>query len=178
MQTEVIDTIFMQFMQNFRFFFDPLDRGFVNEVIIQLFARKYEVSSEKRLKLERSKYKMTQMYFILEGGFGCYNPYTKQKGNHENNNPFVIMKRHSIFGDYQLAFDLYPMMEFSPYSVSNDTPKEVVSQLGEDAEVTTFNVMCLEDEKFQELCELYEESAKTIQYNGLQKRKVFMDKLE
>jgi hypothetical protein len=34
MQTEVIDTIFQEFMQNFRFFFDPLDRGFVNEVII------------------------------------------------------------------------------------------------------------------------------------------------
>ena len=162
MQTEVIDTIFMQFMQNFRFFFDPLDRGFVNEVIIQLFARKYEVGNDKRLRLEKPEYKMTQMYFILEGGFGLYNPAIKQKGTHENNNPFVVMKRNSIYGDYQLAFDLYPMMEFSPYVMNNETPQEVASQLGEDAELTTFNVMCLDGEKFLELCELYEESFKTI----------------
>jgi hypothetical protein len=38
--------------------------------------------------------------------------------------------------------------------------------------------MCLEDEKFEELCELYEDSKTTIAHNGLQKRKLFMEVLE
>ena len=88
------------------------------------------------------------------------------------------MKRFSVFGEYQLVFDLYPMCEFSPYIPSYNTSEEVVNQLGEDAEVKTFNVMCLEDEKFEELCELYEDSKTTIAHNGLQKRKLFMEVLE
>ena len=52
MQTELIHLIFNKFMQNFRFFFDPLDSGFVNEAIIQMLARNYE-KGETRTILER-----------------------------------------------------------------------------------------------------------------------------
>ena len=121
---------------------------------------------------------MTQMYFIIGGGFGLYNPAVKEKGTHTNNNPFVIMKRHSIFGDYQLMFDLYPMMQFSPFGHSNITPKSVIAKLGEDAEVDVHNVMCLEGEIFENLCDLYPDSKQTIAHASLKKRKLFMDKLE
>jgi hypothetical protein len=50
----------------------------------------------------------------------------KSKGQHENNNPFVVLKRFSVFGEYQLVFDLYPMCEFSPYVPSYNASPEVM----------------------------------------------------
>ena len=37
------------------------------------------------------------------------------------------MKRFSVFGEYQLVFDLYPMCEFSPYIPGYNTSEEVVN---------------------------------------------------
>ena len=122
----MIDLIFQEFLQNFRDFFSPLDRGFVNEAIIQLYARKYEISGESKLRLERPQYKMTQLYFIISGGFALYYPKIKEKGEHENNNPFLIMKRYNVYGDYQMIHSLYPMVEFCPYCPDNNTPEVVI----------------------------------------------------
>ena len=70
MQNSLIDIIFKDFKRDFRYFFDPLDRGFVNEAIVNMNAREYKVGTsvdqnEPRLKLERPKYKMTQIYFLI-----------------------------------------------------------------------------------------------------------------
>lgn len=51
----------------------------------------------------------------MEGGFALYNPSVKVKGLTEVKEPVVLMPRNTVFGDYQLLFDLYPRMEFSPY---------------------------------------------------------------
>ena len=100
MQTQVIDTIFKDFKLNFRYFFDPLDRGFVNEAIIQLLAREYKCTSDQRIKLERPQYKMSQIYFIMQGGFGLYNPKAVDNNVHDCSDPFLIIRRYSVYGDY------------------------------------------------------------------------------
>ena len=91
-----------------------------------MYARRYEVSGETRLRLEKPQYKMNQIYFIIEGSFAVYNPSAKRKGMIENNVPFTIFKRHYVFGDYQLVFDLFPMCEFSPYVPNHNTPPHII----------------------------------------------------
>ena len=77
-----------------------------------------------------------------------------------------------------MVFDLYPMVEFCPFVPQSNTPDEVIEKLGDDANVSVFNVMCLDDEHFEELCDLYPDSKETIALFGMNKRKVFMEKLE
>ena len=51
MQTEVIELIFSEFQNNFRFFFAQCDRGFINEAIIRMYSRRYFKQPTGRLKL-------------------------------------------------------------------------------------------------------------------------------
>lgn len=52
-QTKLIDLIFEEFRQNFRHFFDPCDRGFVNEAIMRLYSRRYHKPTSGRMRLVR-----------------------------------------------------------------------------------------------------------------------------
>lgn len=158
-------------MLKFRFWFDPLDRGFINEAIINLFARHYDKTPRK---LERANYKLEQVYFITEGGFGLYNPKLHYSSPRTEKTPFVIIKPFSVFGDFQLIQDTEPGWDFSPYVPNNKTPLSVLNELGPDAEVDVFNIMALDGDKFEELCDLYPDSRQTILKNALGRRKLFM----
>ena len=57
---------------HFRHFFDPCEQGFINEAIIWLFTRRYKKETTSRV-IVRNGYKMSELYFIVEGGFGLYN---------------------------------------------------------------------------------------------------------
>lgn len=76
-QTKLINLIFEDFKRNFRHFFDPCDCGFVNEVIINLFSRRFEKPTKGRHKIISPQHKMTELYFTMEGTFGLYHPYLK-----------------------------------------------------------------------------------------------------
>ena len=65
------------------------------------------------------------------------------------------MPRYSVFGEYQLLFDLYPRMEFCPYVPNKWISRETIKELGPDINVDEFVVMCLSKEDFEELCDLY-----------------------
>lgn len=88
---------------------------------------------------------MSQIYFVIEGAFGLYHPTLKVKGNFGKKDvePAVLMPRHTVYGDYQLLFDLYPLMDLCPFLPSSTTPQEIVEDLGEDAKVDYFKCMCL-----------------------------------
>ena len=120
-QTKLIELIFEDFRQDFRHFFDPCDRGFINEVIIRLYSRNYQKPKLGRMRLVRPQYKMMEMFFTMEGSFALYHPTLKIKGEQENSQPAVVMPRHAVFGDYQLLFDLYPRMEFCPFVPNKST---------------------------------------------------------
>lgn len=80
----MINLIFEEFKKNFRHFFDPCDRGFINEAIINLYSRRYQQSKSSRTRLVRPEYKMIEFYFTMEGTFAIYHPTLKVKGKHEN----------------------------------------------------------------------------------------------
>ena len=46
---------------------------------------------------------MEELCFILEGAFGLYHPNNRTK--RKDIEPAVILKKASVFGDYQLLFD-------------------------------------------------------------------------
>ena len=159
MQTDLINLIFGEFRRNFRHFFDPCDTGFINEIIISLLSRRYPKAKTGRLRLIRPEYKMEHVFFTLEGVFGLYHPTLKIKGRASIDQPAVALTRYTVFGDYQLLFDLYPRMEFCPLQPNYEMSKDVVKQLGEDLNVEEHRVMCLEADKFKDLCELYPQTA-------------------
>lgn len=85
------------------------------------------------------------------------------------------MPRYSVFGEYQLLFDLYPRMEFCPFVPGKTTSRETLEELGADGDVEEFRVMCLSSDDFEELCDLYPGTAESLKIQGLKKRKLFMD---
>jgi len=62
----------------------------------------------------------------MEGGFCLYNTDIKAKGQVRVNEPAVLLPRHQIYGDYELIFDLYPRMEFSPYLPGRSTTHQIL----------------------------------------------------
>ena len=98
-----------------------------------MYVRRYKTPKHGRMKLVKPQYKMTEIYFTIEGSFALYHPNLKIKGQHEIQQPAVLMPRHAVYGDYQLLFDLYPRMEFCPFVPNQQTPDEQLIELGEDA---------------------------------------------
>ena len=81
MQNELIDLIFDEFKQNFRHFFDPCDRGFINEVIINMLSRRYHrPKTDSKKQIVHPGHKLEQLYFTIEGAFGLFHPTLKIKG--------------------------------------------------------------------------------------------------
>ena len=106
----------------------------------------------------RANYKMEELCFILEGAFGLYHPngrIFKQKGLE----PAVILKQSSVFGDYQLLFDLNTCMEMCPYVPGRYTSQKICEILEFDCEMQDYRLMCLRNTDFKELCELYPDTA-------------------
>lgn len=88
------------------------------------------------------------------------------------------MPRHTVYGDYQLFFDVYPLMNVCPFWPSSTTEREVIEDLGEDAKVEQLVCMCLNLDVLEDLCELYPSSADTLKILGLKKRKMFLSMLD
>ena len=126
------------------------------------------------MRLVRPQYKMVEIYFTMEGSFGCYHPTLKIKGKHEIEEPAILMPRHGVFGDYQLLFDLYPRMEFCPFVPGRTTDAQTLKDLEQDGEVEEFRVMCLSADDFNQLCDLYPQTQESLKILGLKKRKMFM----
>ena len=147
-QTNLINLIFEDFRQNFRHFFDPCDTGFINEVIIRLYSRRYQRPTSGRNRLVKPQYKMTEIFFTMEGSFGLYHPTLKIKGKSAIEQAAVIFPRFNVFGDYQLLFDLEPMAEFCTFVPGATTTKDILKELGDDGNVEEYRVMCLKEEDF------------------------------
>ena len=112
-QSRLINLLFADFRRDFRKFFDPCDQGFTNEAIISLANRRWNLNERPQM-VHRNGIKMNELFFIMQGGFGLCN---KLANDNPKNlmPPFIVMGRHTTYGDYQLLFDLYPNMDFKTY---------------------------------------------------------------
>ena len=77
---------------------------------------------------------MEELCFIIEGAFGIYHTGSKSskqlwpqlKNTHkEEKVPAIILKHSSIFGDYQLLFDLKSNMELCPFVPKRNTSQNI-----------------------------------------------------
>lgn len=72
MQTELMNTIFKDFQNGFKHFFDYCERGFINEMIINMYARTYKPDST----IVPFGEKFREVFFVREGQVKLYNNYS------------------------------------------------------------------------------------------------------
>ena len=101
MQTELIQNtrVFQEFERSFNHFFDECERGFTNELIIQMFCRIYPAGWP--VITYRSNVK--QMYFIRQGIVEVFN---SDQDEIKPKQPILYLPKFSYFGDYQILLKL------------------------------------------------------------------------
>ena len=156
-------------------FFQPCERGFTNELIIQLSTRRY-IRSENTASIEiaKSTLPMNYFFFITQGLFALTN---KIKINPSKPyRPFLILPRNTVYGDYQILFDLYPNCDFRTYVPDSKFPEEKANyeNIGlpdEDIEPEgEYVLMQVESSILKNLCELYPETSDNLRYRSLDRR--------
>jgi len=95
MQSELIQNtrVFYQFEKSFNHFFEECERGFINEVIINLYCRIYNPG--KTIIQHNSIVK--EMYFIRIGLVEIFN---NESDEVDKEKPILFLPKYSYFGDY------------------------------------------------------------------------------
>ena len=179
-QTKLINTIFKEFRDKFSHFFDPCEDGFTNEVIISLATSRLARSSAERSKvLCNAGTHVENLMFIMQGVFALTN---KVKINPTTyHRPFMLLARNSIFGDYQILFDLYINFDFRTYvtipaeeALIEGLVQQKIVQEEDIEEVGEYVTMVLEADKLKELCELYPETESNLKWRSLDRRNYYL----
>ena len=117
---------------------------------------------------------MGYFFFITQGLFALTN---KIKINPSKPyRPFLLLPRHTVYGDYQILFDLYPNCDFRTYVPDPKFPEERSAyahlQLpDEDLEPEgEYVLMQVEASILKNLCELYPETSDNLRYRSLDRR--------
>lgn len=79
MQTELVQVLFKDFISKFDHFFEGLEQGFLNEMIINMYARTFTSGEE----IYKQGQKLDEIVFVIKGGIAICEP----KGIQE---PFCI----------------------------------------------------------------------------------------
>lgn len=94
LQTKLINLMFRDFETNFDTFFINLERGFINNLIVNLYARAYQPGHE----FIRPGQKIIEICFIIEGQIAICEATSLQE-------PFCILPKFSYFGDYEILYE-------------------------------------------------------------------------
>lgn len=89
MQTELIDTLFSDFLEDFNHFFEGLERGFVNEFVINLYARSFRHLED----ILKPGQRFDEVIFIIRGSILICEPNEPQQA-------FCVLPRHCFIGEY------------------------------------------------------------------------------
>eukprot|EP00347_Sterkiella_histriomuscorum_P018484 403345342 len=149
MQTELINILFKDFQQQFRGFFQHCERGFLNELIINMYCRIYEPDQT----VIQYGHKVHELYFIREGQVSLYNRYL--------NKDFILLPQYSVFGDYQIFYDLKSNINFKTKSKGENV-----------------RFMCVAKKVFLNLCDLFPITAENLRVQGLRRRAFFTKAME
>ena len=126
MQTELINTIFKDFQRQFKHFFDYCERGFINQLVVNLHQK---IVPPEKVIISYGQ-KVNEIYFIREGGVNLRNRFQSKS--------FMFLPQYSVFGDYQILCDLKSNIVFKAAKLSFDT-----------------KMMCINKKKFMEIGELF-----------------------
>jgi hypothetical protein len=165
MQTELIQNtrVFQEFERSFNHFFDECERGFTNELIIQMFCRIYP--SGWNVITYRSNVK--QMYFIRQGIVEVFN---SDQDEIVTKKPILYLPKFSYFGDYQILLKLKSNLQFKTLG---EIPPEKQKGLNFEELPQTF-FMCVSKKNLQYLCDLFPQTANNLRRKALDRRHRFM----
>ena len=93
MQTELIEFLFSDFITKFNSMFDFCEKGFRNELIIQMYSRRVHSGSD----IIWNGHRVKKISFLTRGTISI---------NTIDGLCFFLMEPGSIFGDYQHIFGL------------------------------------------------------------------------
>ena len=118
MQTDLIQNtrVFKEFERSFNHFFEECERGFTNELIINMYCRIY--TPGKTVISFKSNVK--EMYFIRQGLVEVYNNENDEKTKEK---PILYLPKFSYFGDYQILYNLKSNIVFRTLAHSNEDKK-------------------------------------------------------
>lgn len=173
MQTTLIEKtkVFAEFEKHFKHFFDECERGFTNEVIINLFCRFCKANST----VQGYKSHFKELYFIRQGIVEVHNnemDYDYDSANHEDSGkpykhqrePVLYLPKYSYFGDYQILLNLKSNLEFRTHLSEGQTVEETPDIL----------FMCCDSEVLMNLCELFPQTCQNITRRSEKRRNVFL----
>ena len=165
MQTDLIQNtrVFKEFERSFNHFFEECERGFTNEMIINMFCRiqnpgKTVISYKSNVK---------EMFFIRQGLVEVYN---NENDEEVKDKPILYLPKYSYFGDYQILYNLKSNLLFKTLAHTPDEKKTGAAELLPD-----IIFMCCSMEHLTEFCDLFPQTAENIRRRSLQRRKKFME---
>ena len=103
MQTDLVQLVFEDFINNFDHFFNKCENGFRNEFIINMYARRYKNNEDVIWHGQ----KFEEIFFILNGTVDMYSIEHKH---------FMILPPKAVFGDYGILFNLKSNIIFKTQS--------------------------------------------------------------
>ena len=171
MQTELIQNtrVFQEFEKSFNHFFDECERGFTNELIINMFCRLY--TPGKTVISYKSNVK--EMYFIRQGIVEVYN---NDNDEIEKEKQILYLPKFSYFGDYQILKKLKSnivIKTLQNYPNPNEGGNKQ-SPNNKQESLPDIIFMCVNKDKLDNLCELFPQTADNIERKALERRKRFM----
>ena len=167
MQTDLIQNtrVFKEFERSFNHFFEECERGFTNELIINMYCRIY--TPGKTVISYKSNVK--EMYFIRQGLVEVYNNENDELKEGKET-PILYLPKYSYFGDYQILNNLKSNIVFKTLANKPDDNKG-----GAQTEMLPDIIfMCIEKSKLIDLCELFPQTAQNIKRRSLERRQRFM----
>mmetsp|Transcript_36378 Transcript_36378/g.55848 ORF Transcript_36378/g.55848 Transcript_36378/m.55848 type:complete len:280 (-) Transcript_36378:102-941(-) len=164
MQTDLIQNtrVFKKFEEAFKSFFQECERGFTNEIIINMYCRIY--TPGKTIIAYKSDVK--EMYFIRQGLVEVYN---NENDEIYKDKPIFFLPNNTYFGDYQILYSLKSNIVFK--TLGQDPNENAKSQTESMPDII---FMCVSKEALQDLCELFPYTADNIKQNSLKRRRRFM----
>jgi len=164
MQTDLIQNtrVFKEFERSFNHFFEECERGFTNEIIINMYCRIY--TPGKTVIAYKSNVK--EMYFIRQGLVEVYN---NENDEIHKEKPILYLPKNSYFGDYQILYNLKSNIVFKTLAHTPDEKKPATNEPMPD-----IIFMCISKDALLELCDLFPQTAENIKRRSLERRYRFM----
>lgn len=166
MQTDLIQNtrVFQEFERAFNHFFDECERGFTNEVIINMFCRIFQ---QDRVVISY-KSNVKEMYFIRQGIVQVFN---NDDDARDEGKTILYLPKYSYFGDYQILCKLKSNLVFRTLCKEHAKSKSHSSSIDNIPDIL---FMCVSKEKLLQLCSLFPQTADNIKRKSLERRKRFM----
>jgi signal-transduction protein with cAMP-binding, CBS, and nucleotidyltransferase domain len=163
MQTDLIQNtrVFQEFEKSFNHFFDECERGFTNELIINMYCRIY--TPGKTVISYKSNVK--ELFFIRQGIVELYT--NEGSEDSKDKQPILYLPKFSYFGDYQILYNLKSNIVFRTLSNYAQENKKM-------SELPDIIFMCICKNNLMNLCELFPQTAENIKRKSLERRKRFM----